>query len=300
MNKFVLKIVLFLFSGALVAQSNQYPDTLNKKRLATVIATESVFYVSGISFLSFWWYKDAQRVPFQWYNDNAGYLQIDKFGHALTAYKQSYFGYYELRKCGVSKNKALIYGGPLGLILQTPIEVFDGMYEGWGFSKGDMWANAAGSALVVAQELLWNDQIIKLKMSYQRSKYAAIAPELLGKNQLESFLFDYNGHTYWLSTNINKIIPSAKIPNWLNFAIGYSANGMFGEFENYRFYGGNFIPEHQRYRQFLFSLDIDWTKIQTQNKVLKKLFNSMLILKLPFPALEYNPHNGFVSHWLYF
>ena len=137
-------------------------------------------------------------------------------------------------------------------------------------------------------------------MSYQRSPYADVSPKLLGYNQLESFFYDYNGHTYWLSANLNKIIPYKHIPNWLNIAFGYSANGMFGEFENYTRYGRMDIPPTQRYRQFMFSLDVDWTKIKTNNKYLKTLFRNLLVVKIPFPTLEYNPNQGLRFHPLYF
>ena len=299
MNKFLCFLLLW-FGINSFAQEEHFPDTINRKKLATTITAEAIYYVGGVSYLSFWWYKDQETVPFEFYNDNAGYLQIDKFGHALTAYKESYFGYYSLRRAGVSRNKSLIFGGPLGLFLQTPIEVLDGMFPDWGFSWGDMIANASGSMLLVAQEMAWKDQIIKLKMSYQRSPYADVSPKLLGYNQLESFFYDYNGHTYWLSANLNKIIPYKHIPNWLNIAFGYSANGMFGEFENYTRYGRMDIPPTQRYRQFMFSLDVDWTKIKTNNKYLKTLFRNLLVVKIPFPTLEYNPNQGLRFHPLYF
>ena len=57
--------------------------------------------------LQYVWYHDKERVPFHYYNDNKGWLQLDKYGHALTAYKESYSGYYGLRKAGVKKGKAL-------------------------------------------------------------------------------------------------------------------------------------------------------------------------------------------------
>jgi hypothetical protein len=79
-------------------------------------------------------------VPFHFFNDNKGYLQVDKFGHAFGAYFESYIGYHWLRKSGVSKSKGLVYGATLGFILQSPIEIMDGIHEGWGFSWGDMAA----------------------------------------------------------------------------------------------------------------------------------------------------------------
>lgn len=90
---------------------------------------------------------------------------------------------------------------------------------------------------------------------------------------------------------LNKLIPSKKIPDWLNVAVGYGANGMFGEFENIKRWGV-LIPPTQRYRQFLFSLDVDWTKIKTKNRFLHQLFQGMFMLKLPFPALEINTKDG--------
>lgn len=295
MKKCALILLLFSFFQKGKAQIQEFPDTINWKKVNTLIGVESTFYIGGLSFLQYIWYHDKERVPFHYYNDNKGWLQLDKYGHALTAYKESFTGYYGLRKAGVKKGKALIYGGPLGFFLQAPIEVYDGLYEGWGFSWGDMIANTSGSALLIGQELLYGDQIVKLKMSYQRSKMAELKPWYLGDNQLQSFFYDYNGHTYWLSANLNRIIPHNKIPNWLNIAVGYSGENMFSDVHNF----GDFA-NYQRYRQYYFSLDIDWTKIPTKYKAVRILLDAMMVVKIPFPALEYNKPNGVKLHGFYF
>ncbi|MDH5382954.1 MAG: YfiM family protein [Cyclobacteriaceae bacterium] len=134
--------------------TEQYPDSLNKKRLYTVVATEAGSYLTGLSLLYFIWYKDHARVPFHFYDDSKGYLQIDKAGHAFSAYRESYAAYHALRWAGMDKKRALIFGGPLGLVFQTPIEIFDGLYEGWGFSWSDMVANTFGSLLFTSQEAI--------------------------------------------------------------------------------------------------------------------------------------------------
>ena len=295
MRKFIFLLVLMLFSLRSKSQIQEFPDSIKWQRVNTLIATESVFYLGGLSYLQYVWYHDKERVPFHYYNDNKGWLQIDKIGHAITAYKESYTGYYGLRKAGVSKKKALIYGGPLGAFLQAPIEVFDGLYSGWGFSWGDMIANTSGSLLLVGQELLYGDQILKLKMSYQRSAMAELYPSYLGENQLQSFFYDYNGHTYWLSANLNRIVPNKKIPNWVNIAVGYSGENMFDEFKN----GGRYAG-YERYRQYYLSLDIDWTKIKTKNKILRAVLDAMMVVKLPFPSIEFSPQNGWKGKGLYF
>jgi hypothetical protein len=277
----------------------KHKDSINYKRIWTVAGTEAALWAGSMAYLQFVWYKDAKRVPFEFYNDSKGYLQVDKFGHMYGSYLESYIGYHSLRWAGLSKKKALIYGGTLGIFLQTPIEVWDGMYEEWGFSWSDMAANTLGSAFVIGQELLWDEQKIKYKFSFSPSPYAKVANGYLGTGFGQLFN-DYNGHTYWLSTGINNIIPNKILPKWLNIAAGYSANGMIGEFENLHSYHGVKIPEYQRYRQYLLSLDIDWTKIKTNNRILKTLFQGMFMVKLPFPAIEINGLGQVKGHWLYY
>ncbi|GLR15420.1 hypothetical protein GCM10007940_00350 [Portibacter lacus] len=269
--------------------------TINKTTLTTAIITESVLYAGMISGLRYAWYKDVSRVPFHFYNDNKGYLQIDKFGHAYGSFLESKICYEWLRKAGVSKKKALLYGGTMGIVLQTPIEVFDGLYEGWGFSWGDMIANGAGSLFLMSQEALFDDQLIDFKFSFRRSSYADASNGLLGDNQLESLFYDYNGHSYWLSFS-----PSNRIPRWVNVSIGYSANGMYGEFRNFTSYKKVPLPLVERHRQFLLSMDIDWTKIPADRPFLRKLFFALNHIKLPFPALEYNSLKQWKFHSFYF
>lgn len=298
-------LFLSMFTLLPVAKGQQeftglrYPDSINRNKLLTVAGTEAALYVGSMAYLQFIWYKDHKRVPFEFYNDSKGYLQVDKFGHMYGAYLESYIGYHALRCAGVKKGKALLYGGTLGILLQTPIEVWDGLYEGWGFSWSDMAANAAGSALVIGQELLFNEQVAKYKFSFAPSPYARNANGYLGTgfNQLFN---DYNGHTYWLSLGLRRIIPSDKIPAWLNIAVGYSANGMYGEFENITHYKGVPIPETRRYRQYLLSLDVDWTKIRTNSKFLRTLFQGMFMVKLPFPAIEINSLGKIKGYGLYY
>ena len=300
--KKALSLLLFcwLLSHFSLAQYKEdYPDTLNKAKLRKAILTESVSYAAGLSFLHFIWYKDTPRVPFHYYDDSKGYLQIDKAGHAFTAYRESYAFYHGLRKAGVNKKKALLYGGSMGLIFQTPIEIFDGMYEGWGFSWSDMAANTFGSALFIGQELLFDEQLILMKFSYAPSPYAAYYPPL-GENPIQQFFYDYNGHTYWLSANMNSTFGTDIFPDWLNFACGYGANGMLREFDNPSYYRGEALPDFTRNRQFLFSLDVDFTRIPTDKKWLKTVFRGLNMVKVPFPAFEYSSENGLQFKPFYF
>jgi hypothetical protein len=276
------------------------PVQINKAKLFVTIAGETAV-CAGISYyLQTVWYKDHNRVPFHFHNDNRAYLQMDKFGHVFSAYAESYIGYKLLRNAGVKKGPALLYGGSLGIILQAPIEIFDGLYDDWGFSWGDMVGNTVGACLVVGQELLFDDLPLKYKLSYKQSPYYLSASGLRVENPLRRSLFDYNGHTYWLSLPLNKIVPSAKIPPWLALSAGYGATGMSGKFENTASYNGIVIPPTERYRKYLLSLDIDWTKIKTSSKFLKAVLNCMVFIKLPFPAIEFNSLGKVRGHWIYY
>lgn len=275
-------------------------STIKKRTIYKAVAYTGAYYVGSIFVLNNTWYKDKKRVPFHFYNDNGAYLQVDKFGHMFGSYFYSYIGYHFLLYKGATRKEALLFGSTLGFVLQLPIEIMDGFHEGYGFSWGDVAANAMGSALVFGQELLFNEQVVKYKFSYWESEYSKNSNGYFGKTALDRMLNDYNGHTYWFSMPVKIIINNNHIPSWLNFAVGYGANGMYGEFENISIYEGTSIPATDRYRQFLFSMDIDWPKIKTNSKFLKVLFKGMTFIKLPFPALEYNSKGQFKGYWIYY
>jgi uncharacterized protein YfiM (DUF2279 family) len=294
-------LVLFGARANPAADSVNVSDTtsINATRLAIVSGSIGTFYAAGLWYLSEVWYRDHQRVPFTFYNDNAGWKQMDKWAHAYVAYHQSRAGYHALRWSGVPKNKALWYGGTLGFFLQLPIEIFDGMYEGYGFSWGDVWANTAGTVLFMTQEHFFDEQPVKFKFSFYPSTYAQYRPRHLGENIMENLFMDYNAQSYWLSINVNRIWKNARIPDWLSIAVGYGAGGMLGEFENPRFVGGQPVPEFTRHRRFMLSPDIDFGAIPTKSKFLKGVFEALNLLKMPAPAVEYNPVLGWQFHLIF-
>jgi len=296
-------LIFCLLPSVLSAQEIEAVKDSSKYESSTLykaLAFTSAYYAASIYVMNNTWYKDAEKVRFHFRNDNAGYLQVDKFGHMFGSYVYSYIGYHSFLKYGARRNTALLYGATLGFVMQFPIEIMDGIHEGYGFSWGDVTANAMGSALVFGQELLFREQIIKYKFSYWESKYSKNSNGFFGDTAMDRLLNDYNGHTYWFSMPLKRFVFRESLPPWFNVALGYGANGMYGEFENITSYNGVSIPETERYRQFLFSLDIDWTKINTDSKVLQMLLKGMTFVKLPFPTLEYNSKGQFKGYWIYF
>lgn len=273
---------------------------MDKRTVYKALSFSAAYYASSIYIMNNTWYKDKEKVSFHFYNDNAGYLQVDKFGHMFGGYVYSYLGYFGLKKLGASRKEALVLGSTMGFVLQFPIEIMDGLHDGYGFSWGDIAANTMGSALVSGQDLLFREQLIKYKFSYRESEYSKNSNGYYGETPMNRLLKDYNGHTYWLSMPANKFFLKQYLPTWMNIAFGYGANGMYGEFENIPNFNGVIIPKSERYRQYLLTLDVDWTRIKTNSKFLYLLFKGMTFVKLPFPTLEYNTKGQFNGYWIYY
>jgi len=198
---------------------------------------------------------------------------------------------------GETKKNQLLYGATLGFVFLTTVEILDGFSEGWGFSSGDIMANALGTGLLIGQELLWDEQRIQFKFSFSHTEYPDLIPDKLGNSSLEQLLKDYNGQTYWLSFNLRSFFTESKIPKWFNVAVGYGANGL--PEGSYDF--STRPPEPiESYRQFFASIDVDLTKIKTNSGFLKTVFNVFNYVKVPAPSLEYRSNGEFVFHFLYF
>jgi len=293
-------ILFILVSTISYAQENlnsflKPSDTLNKPRRNAIIISEAA--VAGITLISLneLWYADFERSKFHTVNDNSEWLQLDKFGHIFSSYQLGRFGAELLNWSGVRKKDQLIYGATLGFGFLTAVEVLDGFSEEWGFSWGDMLANASGTSMYIGQELLWNEQRIALKFSFHKTNYADLNPNQLGSTTFEQVLKDYNGQTYWLSFNLYSFFKQSKIPKWFNIALGYGGEGMFSGSKDI---DNQVLTSNSRYRQYYLSFDVNLINIKTNSSFLKTIFSVFNTIKIPFPALEFNK-NGAVFHLFY-
>ena len=309
-----IKSIIIILTLLLVFCGFSYPqqqDTLSikptdtagihKARLIGVLTAQGGLYLASLWGLYFAWYKDYPQSSFHLFNDNNEWMQVDKCGHAITAYYVSRIGYESYKWSGVERKTAICLGGLLSFTYLLNIEILDGFSSQWGFSVGDFSANTLGSAIFVSQQLLWDEQKFVLKYSYHPTNYAQYRPEMLGKNFLQRTLKDYNGHSYWVSGNISSFLPrSSRFPKWLNIAIGYGAEGMLGASVNPDFLNGVVLPHYDRYRKFFLSVDVDLTRIPTKSKILKGIFTILSFIKIPAPAMEYNTLGQFNFHPIYF
>ena len=280
----------------------------NKKRVNLVKAANIVGYGGTLIGLNALWYSKYPRSAFHFFNDDAEWQQMDKVGHIYSAYTESMLTMEAWRWAGLSRKKSIWIGGLSGVAYQSIIEILDGFSSQYGFSPGDFTANILGSATFISQELAWNEQKIHLKFSFHRINYGSTdlekrADQLYGNSEIERFLKDYNGQTYWASVNLHSFFPETKLPRWLNISIGYGAAGMFGGTKNIGYDSqGNVIfsrSDIRRYRQWYLSPDVDFSKIRTNKKGIKFLLFVLNSFKFPAPTLEYSD-GSFKGHWIVF
>ncbi len=319
-------IFFILFPLWLNAQTDSHTslllpsDTFNQKRFWTAAGSGALVYTATVIGLNEVWYKDFPRSSFHFFNDSGEWEQMDKTGHFFTTYFESRWSYQAARWTGMQPRKAAWLGAGLGMFYQATIEVFDGFSEKWGFSTHDMAFNTLGAATFLSQELAWQEQRISLKFSaipqhYDDFQITSVngaatmtlkqrVDDLYGTTIPELILKDYNIQTYWASANIASFIPhdQHRIPQWLNFAVGYGAENMFGGFENeWTFEDNDYIlsaNDYPRHRQIFFSPDVDFTRIKTKSPFLKTLFLFLNTVKVPAPALEVNTLGQVKYHWL--
>lgn len=287
--------------GTLISASSLTHSYNDRKWI--VGGSTALGYGGSFIFLNEAWYKDYPRSSFHSFNDAGEWKQVDKIGHAWTAYNTSKVTTAFWKWAGVNEKNSVLLGTGSSLLYMLSIEYLDGRSAEWGWSWSDVLADVSGSSLFAAQQLSWKEQKIVLKFSSHRNNYApslnARANDLFGKSIYERALKDYNAQSYWLSFNLNSF--GIKSPHWLNLAIGYGADGMFGGFDNIVYdKNGTVVFDRRdikRYRQWYLAPDIDLSRIKTNSKFLRTLFFAFNTLKIPAPSLEFSNGRFRVHAW---
>jgi len=274
-------------------------DSLDKKRLALVGGSWAAIYGTALVGLNTAWYQQYERTGFHTFNDLPEWNQMDKAGHAWTAYNEARWTSQALRWSGVKPKTADAAAVGTSLLFQTTLEMLDAYSAEWGFSWSDMGANVVGASLFYAQARLWNEQRVAVKFSthavdYNRQLRGAYTRDeaqrvdaLYGNTFVEKALKDYNGQTYWLSVNPSSFSKKDLKPRWLSVAIGYGAEGMLGGRQNVWTTDGieNNYSSVPRTRQFYLAPDVDFTRIATNSHLLKTVFEIVNVIKFPAPTL---------------
>jgi hypothetical protein len=311
-------VLLLLFSGVVAAQDSSsvklsFFENAPKPhpwRIGLMSAGIAVAYTGVSVGLAGAWYSEYELGKFHTFDDWYGWRQMDKFGHLMTTYFESKWVGHLYHWAGVPKKKAAWIGFGAGMLFQTTVELMDGFSEKWGWSWWDIGFNTFGGGLYLGQELLWNEQRIYLKISTHRPRHSTTpirainsnetttlndrAADLFGTSLPEMFFKEYNGQTIWASVNIASFLNNKPkwLPAWVNVAVGYGIENVFGAERN-KWYNERLSvfeapADIKRHSQIFLSLDIDFERIKTKSKVLKSIFKVLNVIKVPFPAIEFN------------
>lgn len=279
-------IVLTLFGQTQSFFEND--ATFNKKRTAFISGGIAAGWTGSILALKNVWYKESWTNDFHTFDDSRQWLGMDKAGHVFTGHLIAKNISSVYRWSGVNRKKSLLIGSSVAFGYLTSLELLDGYSEKWGFSWSDISANAMGIGWHMWQELLWEEQRIKLKFSAHLSPYAQHRPNTLGGTISERLLKDYNGQTYWLSITPGQFMnESSSFPKWLSFSFGYSIDEkLHGDFNSFTVLTGKpGLKTFNAKSQYLFSLDIDFEGFNPKRKWLNTLFKVINHVKIPFPAV---------------
>jgi len=263
-----------------------YRHQISSSRLVlSTIGLLTLNYSAYQHFKDIWWnyptsgfhiYRGWRRDQ-GWYDlgpHDSLWFHMDKLGHYTNSRLLSLFLSDIASWVGYQKSTAQWIGAVTSWLLFLEIELYDGHYEEWGFSIGDLLANSAGAFMpLISQKVSWIEKFT-LKLSYRPSNLES-----------ESYIVeDYAGMTFWLSANPRVVLPPAienLWPSFLNLALGYGiTDKTYGEIE------------------LFFALDYDLTVIHTRYYWIKRLLYYLNFLHLPAPAVRFSPAKAY--HLLYF
>lgn len=276
-------LISFPFNGKAQANIYAFSDTLNKQRSIIVASVAGGLWAGSMVSLSSVWYKDVPKSKFHTFDDSKNWLQMDKAGHFYTANKIALLTGNAFQWSGMNVKTAALLGTGVSLGYQTTLEFLDAYSAEWGFSWSDVAANTLGAGFYLGQELLLQEQRFLLKFSAHPTEFAALRPSVLGSTFAERLLKDYNGQTYWLSFTPAQFIHNSKFPAWLCVSLGYSSHAkIVGDQNAYTDLSGkNYFAQ----REFLLSLDIDFSQLPVKKPWLKTVLRQLNYIKIPFPAL---------------
>jgi len=315
-NLFILVFILGFYGKSRLSKISNVLQPYKKQSIFLVLIG-SIYLIFSLG-LYFSWYSEYMEFKFVVRNDFGQWNHMDKIGHIYTTYLQCFVLFTWSSWFRFNTKNSLWIAIIGSLIFQSTIEVFDGFSQSWGFSITDMISNVIGILIFIAQQIFFKKQICTIKFSSILEKYSAfnvIGDEgtlvssmlkrdyVFGETKLENYLKDYNAQTYWISINLKSIFRNTKLlPKWLNLAIGYGANNVYGGNVNTWIINDElFIPDPELYprtKQLFLSFDIDFRYVKTRSSIFNYVLYTLNIFRFPLPTIEINEFGIIKFHWL--
>lgn len=226
-----------------------------------------------------WWWKGNYRT-FRYGNDgflNNYSLGVDKAGHFYTSYFYFQSLYEFMEWGGFDEQTKVLTSIAIPAFYALSIELNDG-FTFFSFSGYDLTANLAGIGYGVLQRKFPVLQNFKFKWSYYPSGTIPLDNKFIIAN-------DYDGHIYWLSIDINGVLPKQMKnywPKFLNLAVGYGAQNV----SHRNAWLGEINSKGPASRKFAISLDYNLGSFDVENDLFYAVRNIVDYFHFPSPGIR--------------
>ncbi len=271
-KKFIVLVLLALCLSRSQAQDSlsvtdgfHFTPGFTGKKIA---ATSTMGGLLGLSL--FWsydqWWKNASGglhfISQDWLN---GYSKgIDKLGHFYT----SYFYFHLFRNImlwgGYEESTANFWAFASTAFFAVSVELGDGFTPDYGFDYQDLTFNLGGLAYGYLQTKIPFLRNFNFKWSYVPAN---------GYHFPVRLAEEYDDHTYWLTCDVNNLLPSSLEPywpDWLQLAVGMG------------------VDDHWTKREFVIGFDINIESIfHTEDENWLLLEKTVNKFHIPAPAIKF-------------
>jgi Predicted periplasmic lipoprotein (DUF2279) len=237
---------------------------MGPRKIASTVAIGTLFGLSIYWCYDSWWRGSHQPFTIIAQDWLDGYARgIDKVGHFYTSY--FYFNLFRniMLWGGYEDNTASMWAMGGTALFALVVELGDG-FAPYGFDYQDLTFNLGGVAYGYLQTKIPFLKNFNFKWIY--------APRE-GYHFPVRLVEHYDDHTYWLTCNVNNLLPDALEPYWPDFLqIGV----------------GMGVDDHQTRREFLIGIDLDLESIfRTDNEDWLLLEKTVNKFHVPGPAIKF-------------
>ncbi len=251
-------------SLAVVDGFHSNPEFTGRKIVATS-AIGGLFALSLYWCYDSWWRDAGGGFNFITQNWLNGYARgLDKIGHFYTSY--FYFNLFRnIMLWGGYENSTASWWAVGGATLfAVVVELGDGFTPQYGFDYQDLTFNLGGVAYGLLQTKVPFLKHFNFKWSYVPSDGYRFPVRLVEH---------YDDHTYWLTCDVDKLLPSSIEPFWPDFlqiAVGMGVDDRWTK------------------REFVFGFDLNLESLfHTENEDLLLLEKTVNKLHIPEPAIKF-------------
>lgn len=287
--------LLAVSTSQLPAQPQYCQSTPARRAARVVVGTVGVAGNVGLYlyFKQVWWSGEKAANGFKFQSDwDQEFRDQDKLGHAWGGYHLARVGRDLLIAGCVSRDRAATMAFLYAAAFQLQIEIWDGTQAKYGFSTGDLLFNTIGAAYMLAQHRQPRFAPFKPTISYwPTDAMRACRRDAATCGELRSTL-DYAGQTYWISTDVDALLPSTMKRAWpgiLRLSVGHSITDWIIAPGASGCPPGTIQCIRRAQRKIVLSLDLDPEKLPGNHPLWRRLKHELSYIHLPSPALVLTP-----------